>query len=174
MADMRQWMQLFETVSKRLWLGPHGEVIDCVVVGMSHSKYIMEHPQVFGLDAAALTRLTEFWDAQEEEFDYDYVIALGEQAGWVRTSEDGADAGSISVSGGSVRHVHRAMLWLSEHGYLSGTVLLELDQIAGATIHMRYFYLDAEAMARFLQSRKLPIASDANSLPVSLPPIVTK
>ena len=64
-----------EQAIPRLWLGPKGEVVDVAHEDVSHSKYVIDHPQTFGLTADMLVAAMA-----AEEVDFDWIIAKAGRA----------------------------------------------------------------------------------------------
>lgn len=88
---MRKLIRIVEARGQnyRLWIARDGRVVE-LDQDTSHAQYVVLHPKEFGIDQGHIDELQAYWEGRDEEFDYDYIIALGEQGGWVRVSGDGA------------------------------------------------------------------------------------
>jgi len=137
----------------RIWLGPQNQIFDCDAEDQAHAAMIAANPERFGIDVALIRQLQHNWAENDEEFDFDYVIALAEEKGWLRISRD-AVAG-VAVSGASLPLIHRGVKWLADNGYLGDAVDIEVERIVGTDTNREYHYLNGEGLSSFLKSRRI-------------------
>jgi hypothetical protein len=140
------------SVAPRLWIGADGVSFDCRKDDMSHAEMVLHHPERFGLKPSDVHNVTD----EDGEFRYDFLIALAEMRGWVRTSTDGAQTNSMAISANGIVSLHRACRWLAAHNLLRAQLDIEIEQLVGTTLQSRYAHLDTADVETFLQTRRLP------------------
>ena len=145
----------------RFWISPTLEKIE-IFDGKGHSMTVVDDPERYGLDAAAVAAYMQKINDVDADFEFDYltVITLAEMAGWVRTSRDGdSGRGEIAVSASDVRRARKAVRDLQADGYeFPGGIKLEIESISGNAIVSQYRVLDTDAVDLFTQSGRLPMA----------------
>jgi predicted nucleotidyltransferase len=124
----------------RLWLGPKGEVIECVE---SHAVTILQNAEQMGLDP---DQLDGFMD-DDGDFMYETAFAVIESYGWCRTTRDSNTGAGLSF--GNLKAGRRAANWLLDNGYYTDRVEIELEMLVGSTIHTEFDTLSLEWFAKY-------------------------
>ena len=99
----------------RMWLGPNGEVIDLDIDWQSHYDYVLENPEVFGLDHVSGTNKQ--------------ITIAAQDNGWVRVSHDGSSkhGTGLCLSANSHRNVRSALRWMFKNHYYPSDMEIEIN-----------------------------------------------
>jgi len=131
----------------RLWLGPLGEVIDLDEDGDSHSAYIVHNEDVFGIGDQTMADATN----NDDDLNYDLLIAAAEARGWVRISRDagGNNGQAVAISARDARGIAYGLRWLEKNAFVVRMLQAEVETLSGTSVNRRYFQLSGEALERF-------------------------
>ena len=146
-----------QITAPRLWISASGQMLDCDDLDRSHSMMVIGNPAAFGL-ADMADRLAQM--ADNDDFDFDHVIALAERNGWTRASRDAAGGALIAVSSASAQSAAAALRRLkASHGFIPDQVDVEISNLDGHCLTQHYHRVEERSLRPFLRYGRLPAAT---------------